>query len=287
MGHIYKITNPNGKIYVGKTEREISKRIADHKWKGNNKNLILANSIKKYGWEAHIFEIIEEVEDQLLNDREKFWIAEFKTYCYENKMGMNMTKGGDGQRSTWIHDTERRKEQSERLLGDKNPFYGKVHSEETKKVIAEKAYKRQIERNATVPKWGTEKGHEKRKRSIVVYNIAGKKIAVFDSTVECCKMLNLSRPAVSTALSRNTHCNAKYFFRYNDDGNVLDQIEVPEKIKFNTKRPVVVMKDGVKKRYISAEDASKETGVPKTTINRAAYYNEGKPIRTGHIFYYE
>ena len=41
-----------------------------------------------------------------------------------------MTLGGDGQRSTWMHDTERRKKQSRLFSGQGNPFYGKTHSEE-------------------------------------------------------------------------------------------------------------------------------------------------------------
>jgi hypothetical protein len=37
----------------------------------------------------------------------------------------------------------------------------------------------------------------------------------------------------------------------------------------------------------SAQEASEYFLIPKTTINRAAMYNNGKPIRTGYQFYYK
>ena len=91
MGVIYSIMNPKGKLYVGKTYN-LRKRINSHKCctrKGST--VILHNSIRKYGWDNHLLSVIEEVPDEFINEREIFWIATLKTYCYENKMGLNMT----------------------------------------------------------------------------------------------------------------------------------------------------------------------------------------------------
>ena len=69
---IYKITNPKGKIYIGQSIN-IEKRKGSYehaRCKGQPK---IYYSIKKYGWENHIHEIIEECSKEMLNERETFW----------------------------------------------------------------------------------------------------------------------------------------------------------------------------------------------------------------------
>ena len=58
---IYKIISPSGKIYIGESEN-IPNRIYYYKIVSCKKQRRLYNSIKKYGWENHIFEIIEECD---------------------------------------------------------------------------------------------------------------------------------------------------------------------------------------------------------------------------------
>jgi len=67
MGFIYKITNPNNKIYIGKTYC-LRKRINGHKsYSKKGFKHILYNSIRKYGWDLHKIEVIEEIADELMN----------------------------------------------------------------------------------------------------------------------------------------------------------------------------------------------------------------------------
>jgi group I intron endonuclease len=61
MVGIYKITNPEGKSYIG-LSKDIEKRFKSHKglqFKGNNK---LRESLTKYGGDSHLFEILEEID---------------------------------------------------------------------------------------------------------------------------------------------------------------------------------------------------------------------------------
>ena len=72
MVGIYKITNPNGRIYIGQ-----STNVKD-RWKKYSKLFCkdqpsLYSSLKKYGWENHIKEIIEECEVNDLDSREIYW----------------------------------------------------------------------------------------------------------------------------------------------------------------------------------------------------------------------
>jgi len=82
IGYIYKITNLHGKIYVGQTdnlERRKKEYLNPNRIKGQR---LIYNSINKYGWQTHIFEIIEEIDmvsnPLLLEELEIHWIKELK-----------------------------------------------------------------------------------------------------------------------------------------------------------------------------------------------------------------
>jgi group I intron endonuclease len=75
MVGIYKITNPNGKIYIGQSINiESRKRVYSYfdSYK-NSIGPVLKNSFKKYGIENHIFEVIEECNLDILDERETYW----------------------------------------------------------------------------------------------------------------------------------------------------------------------------------------------------------------------
>ena len=70
---IYKITSPTGKIYIGQS-CNLDKRYLDYVKTVNCKNQTrLYNSLKKYGFSEHIFEVIEECIVDDLNKRERYW----------------------------------------------------------------------------------------------------------------------------------------------------------------------------------------------------------------------
>lgn len=69
---IYKIINPKGKIYIGQSTN-IEKRWKSYKTLHCKGQVKLYNSLKKYGYENHIFEIIEECDISILEERETYW----------------------------------------------------------------------------------------------------------------------------------------------------------------------------------------------------------------------
>ncbi len=188
---IYRIINPIGQIYIGQT-KNLRKRKNFHKQRAAKAHLretLLYESIRIYGWEAHKFEIIEEVKCELGYEREVYWIKESKSYHAENSNGLNMTIGGLGRKGTWMWDTDLRKWYSERYKGEGSPFYGKNHTEEAKKIIGEKTSNRNKERGITIPKWGAEKGRLKIIRAVLCYNKKGKFISEFESITEAATKL--------------------------------------------------------------------------------------------------
>lgn len=129
IGYIYKITNPTGKIYVGKTSR-LNDRISKYRnCNGISQQKIIYNSIKKYGWINHTFEVIIEAPIDQLSYLETFYIETFNSFHYSNPKGMNLTKGGEG--------TPGRKDSIETKTKRSNSIRGRHHSDQTKHLMSE------------------------------------------------------------------------------------------------------------------------------------------------------
>lgn len=97
-GYIYKITSPSNRIYIGKTTN-LKKRIIYYSNSHCKAQKILYESIKKYGWDNHILEVIKEVDNiENLNNLEIEFIEKYKTNIikYPEFNGMNLSDGGEG-----------------------------------------------------------------------------------------------------------------------------------------------------------------------------------------------
>lgn len=99
MGYIYKITNHiNGKVYIGQTRNLIEYRWQHHLYKGRNPdkpdtNYPLYRAMRKYGLENFSILQVEEIDNELLDERECYWIQQ------ENSLtpnGYNCDLGGKG-----------------------------------------------------------------------------------------------------------------------------------------------------------------------------------------------
>lgn len=73
---IYKITSPSGKVYIGQSAN-MAERVRKYKYAGCKKQRKLYNSLKKYGFKNHQFDIIEYCAEENLNCSERFWQDEF------------------------------------------------------------------------------------------------------------------------------------------------------------------------------------------------------------------
>lgn len=97
MGSIYKITNKiTGEIYIGQTRYKVERRWYIEKWDSLNKDghnyyTNLSKNFREYGFDNFTFEVIEKCDNDLLNERERYWIKYYNSYLE----GLNMTEGGD------------------------------------------------------------------------------------------------------------------------------------------------------------------------------------------------
>ncbi len=98
----------------------------------------LHKAINKHGIDNFSFEIIEENENEnFILEKEIFYIKEYESF---GEKGYNLSVGGDGP-SGYRHTDEAKIKMSKAkkiaFIGEGNPFFGKKHTEETKKKIAE------------------------------------------------------------------------------------------------------------------------------------------------------
>ena len=145
---IYKIINAvNNKFYVGSAVN-FEKRKARHLWRlkrGDHANKHLQAAWNKYGADAFVFAIVQQVaDDEDILAAENVWLAKHvgQPYCY-NK-AMDATAPGTG------------------MFGEKNPMWGKKfdHTDEAKEKIGA-ASKARIQSNEEKTKRRkTMKGHE-------------------------------------------------------------------------------------------------------------------------------
>ena len=126
LGKVYKITNTiNGLVYIGCTVNSLEKRFYEHLYRCFNSDYKskLYNSIKKYGYENFIIELIEECDLSIMYDTEKKYIEQYDSYYN----GLNLTFGGEGCLG-YTHSPEIRKKISERTKSG-NSHKGKTYEE--------------------------------------------------------------------------------------------------------------------------------------------------------------
>lgn len=93
---IYKITNLiNGQSYIGQSvdieKRWLKERQSAFNVNNSSYNYPISCAFRKYGIDNFQFEVLEECLRNQLNEREKYWIAQYDTFYN----GYNQTLGGD------------------------------------------------------------------------------------------------------------------------------------------------------------------------------------------------
>lgn len=140
FGIIYKATNKvSGKSYIGQTIKTLKQRKREHlnEARRGDKDFYFYRAIRKYGTENFVWLKLCECKSKNELDRmEKYYIVYYDSF--EN--GYNLTLGGEGTVG-WCPSIEVRQKISiakkGKMIGRKNPFYGKKHSKETRQKMKE------------------------------------------------------------------------------------------------------------------------------------------------------
>jgi len=246
MGFIYKITNIiTNKCYIGETKKSNPYL----RWNEHKRKITqgigcpaLQDAVKKYGINNFKFEILIICFDE---DRFKYEIDYIKKYNSISPNGYNLTKGGEG-----------------------GGFYGKKHSQETidkltitlqQKYIDNTELKQQISDRQKI----VMNSLEVRKKIIDGLNNSEKwRLAKENKKVGNC---NHRKPSEKTK-NKIKESLKKYF---NENSN----IEIKSKIS-GIKISQYNFQNTLLNTFTSIREASRITGIPKTTIGNALNKNK-------------
>lgn len=201
---IYKITSPSGKIYIGQS---VDCHTRKRKYKNGNANSQsrLENSIKKYGWNAHKFEIIHVCERTQLNDLEIYYIQLYQTFNSEH--GLNLKAGG--QYGGACSEETKRKISASRV--------GKKLSEQHKKNIGAAGIGRIFSKESRIKKSKSlrgivrsEKWAEKHRKKVFRLNDVGELIT-YKSLTACASIERIPISALSIAINNDLPINGVLF----------------------------------------------------------------------------
>ena len=129
MVGIYKITSPTGKIYIGQSW-DIENRQRQYKNDRAKGQPYLHNSIIKYSWNTHTFEIIHELQETITQEELNYWETFYWQKCKDGGLELLNVKepGSNGK-----HSEESKRKMSEALKGKPRTS----HSEESRRKISE------------------------------------------------------------------------------------------------------------------------------------------------------
>jgi len=214
---IYKITNPNGRVYIGKSSN-YTQRLRQYKCIQLKKQNLITRSLIKYGIDSHAFEVIDSFVNtgEYSEDKEMFWIRTYMSnYCkYPGVKGMNMTDGGEGATGV-IRSQESRDKARDRKLGVPNSEHQKLVASKTQRGntwangITMSIEERESRRGKTTGRKDSEEVRLKKTESNIL--LRGKCITVYDSILnqsmefktqkQAANFIGMSRDTLSSILN--------------------------------------------------------------------------------------
>lgn len=185
---VYKHTAPNGKVYIG-----ITRRAPNIRWgldgKRYKNNCHFYNAIQKYGWDNFDHEVLfEGLSAYQAGEKEKELIKLYDSATPAH--GYNNTHGGEhGKMADHINEENRRRGKA--LLGEKNPFFGRKHTDESKARMRKARLSRPDRFKQS--REASEKSARKTSKKVSQYSKNGTYLATFDSCCEAARVLTGKR----------------------------------------------------------------------------------------------
>ena len=276
MGFIYLITNKiNNKKYVGQTKYTIEHRIKSHLdniERGNPSNSLIDNAIKKYGIENFIIEKLEECSNDLLDEREIFWIENKNSYVRNNE-GYNLTLGGKGKLEYSDEDILQ--------LWNK----GLKNEEIAKKLFANPNTISQ-RLKVLLPEGEVRKRHlESNKKKVAQFDLEGNLIKIWNSAAEAEEELKLSKGSVCRCCkNQRTHVDKSIWTYYEEMESIKNRvIEYAKSVKC---MDVIMIDDNGKELayFSSGKQAEIELNLPRGKVSEVCWHKYGRKSVCGLKF---
>lgn len=257
MGFIYVIKNDiNDNLYVGKTITTINDRWLHHLDSYQKYDWHLYRAMRKYGIEHFWIEEIEQCSDEIVNEREIYWIDKLDTF----NTGYNMTIGGDGRVTL----------DRQKIVDLWNQGYsalqiadlvGSGWSAPIIDVLKQQGLydAKEIKRRKQI-----DIANKQSKTRIIQYNEQADIVNIFNSKEEAAQKTGIHRKNISTALDTGAGAGGYLWGR---EGDIPPQ---PRKIKTGRVRQVeqIDLQTGeVVAIYKNASEAARAIGTAATSIS--------------------
>ena len=217
--YIYTLSSNDDIRYVGRTFN-VNKRFRQHINESYKNNTHKSNWIRKV--KNINIEIVDVCDESNYSFWEQHYISLYRSWGFNL---LNMTIGGEGV-SGYKYTKEDRLKRSIKMLGDKNHFYGKKHTLESRKIISEvdrygeknamygKKHK-EISKSMSNKKIGIYDGvNNPRAKKLYQYDLDNNLIKCWDFAKECADFYNISRGNISTFSKNNTNVDLGVVGKY-------------------------------------------------------------------------
>lgn len=226
-GKIYTLSHPitNEIVYIGQTSQCLKNRLRGHITDSKRSIRKLSrwfNKLEKQGL-TPIIEELDSCDLSNLDDCEIYWISQFKSWGFLLK---NHTAGGKSTRGHKSSDLTKQK-QSESLKGEKNPFYGKFHTKESKQKISDSnkgkhrtddfKKRRSVYMKANpISNETRNKIAESNKLKIEQYDMSMNFIKIYDSAADACRELNTSSSKICMCCKNLRKSHKGFIWKYHN-----------------------------------------------------------------------
>ena len=276
-------------MYIGQTTNE-RRRIDDHKNNNKKYNDHFHNAIRKYGWNAFEYKVLFRIYcsnyQDLKNTLDSKEIVAIKYFnSTDRSKGYNIKTGGSRGKPSRESIEKRRQRVKGKFVGEKNPFYGKHHTEESKRKMSASKVGRFKGENSPLfgKKYSKEEVEEMKPRlekmwksamrPIVQLSLEGIFIKEWDSITEAAKSLGIVNSSVISQCCSKTigrHQSHGFMWMYKEDyegklssGEKIDNYVSPVKSQV-----VQLSLEGIFIRYWdSIADAGRSLGISKGCIS--------------------
>ena len=271
MGYIYKIWNEeNDKVYIGQTSVGIKTRWSQHLSNYSTNNAVLYRAMRKYGAGIFHIEQLEECDNELLNEREKYWIEYYDSY----KNGYNSTPGGTALPSGKMF--QRLDDDLIRTLWDNGLSISEIHEKTNYSSTSIKEHLQEYD-NFSVEesiKRGQIKSALSRSTAVTRWDLQGNFIATFTSAHQAAEKTSIPNANIQKCLHGERQTAGKYYWTFENEMPNITKKQVYQYDKNNN----------LIKIYNNKAEAAKELSLDSGSIAKVC---QGKRKTCGSFIWKE